>query len=285
MKNSQILSITLILLISLLLAISLLYARPYLRSWIYKAADFLYNDAKSIELIELMSSPYDQLIRPENTRSEYILTLYQIIKDIHDIFDIVGIEYWADFGTLLGAVRHKGIIPWDDDGDLSISIKDQAKLMNCVVPVLKKLNYGILLKNGYITVVAHAGLITLLPDEKYPGCDIFLAQEIDGKLVLTGWPHTIEVIDWKPLKKYHFGSFYIWGQANPIPYLNSLFGKNWKTLAIRGGDHKTVDSRESSGMPFLINDADYLPAKPLGPLIDHRDEMKKLLQEIDSGCL
>ena len=38
----------------------------------------------------------------------------EILEVIGDICDRHGIAYFADWGTLLGAVRHQGFIPWDD---------------------------------------------------------------------------------------------------------------------------------------------------------------------------
>lgn len=49
--------------------------------------------------------------------------LYDIAKNFHDICTRNAIPYYMLGGTLLGAVRHKSIIPWDDDMDFGVPRK------------------------------------------------------------------------------------------------------------------------------------------------------------------
>lgn len=62
--------------------------------------------------------------------------IHNIQKDMLNEFtsflDKNNIKYFLDYGTLIGAARHKGFIPWDDDLDISMIRKEYNKFLNAV---------------------------------------------------------------------------------------------------------------------------------------------------------
>lgn len=55
-----------------------------------------------------------------------------LLDEIKRICDEHGIDYWIDAGILLGAVRHSGFVPWDDDIDLGMMRFDYDRIIDII---------------------------------------------------------------------------------------------------------------------------------------------------------
>ena len=64
------------------------------------------------------------------------LRMLEIVKAVDEVCRRHDIHYWIDAGTLLGAVRHKGFIPWDDDVDIAVMREEYGKLRDCLMKEL-----------------------------------------------------------------------------------------------------------------------------------------------------
>ncbi|MGN6619093.1 MAG: LicD family protein [Ilyomonas sp.] len=84
---------------------------------------------------------FDRLFPDNREEGETRLKQCQLVMlRMFKIFDYLCRKYKIDYfltgGTLLGAVRHKGFIPWDDDFDVAMTRKNYEKFVQLAVPEL-----------------------------------------------------------------------------------------------------------------------------------------------------
>lgn len=75
---------------------------------------------------------------PDNSSlRQYQMHLVDVLKDFDKACKEIGVEYWLSQGTVLGAVRHGGFIPWDDDVDVEMTYDNYKKFCKSFIETEK----------------------------------------------------------------------------------------------------------------------------------------------------
>lgn len=95
--------------------------------------------------IYLKEKNNNNIIKKENFLSlrEIQIEQYKILEYVINIIDKNNLTYFLAGGTLLGAIRHKGFIPWDDDIDIMMPRPDYERFINIFNENSNNLNYQI----------------------------------------------------------------------------------------------------------------------------------------------
>lgn len=187
-------------------------------------------------------------------------TLYKTMKFIHDEFTTSGIKYFLVGGSLLGAVRNSGLIPYDDDGDVCIMIKDVPKVKRLIKRFEKK-GYNISLPDEdnkeECSFVRSSCSFFIYPKKPRNALavDVFimkfapLGEDKKGKITYADPKWESDDRGGKkcffmsrhvfPLVPIRFGNFFMYAPNNPILHLNSCYGKDWNSKMMLIYNHRT----------------------------------------------
>lgn len=99
------------------------------------------------------------------TFREAQLGAYEVLKNIDKLCRSQGFSYFLMYGSLIGAIRDKGIIPWDDDIDIMMPRPDYEKLLEYCKEHEKELYPFKLFENSLIPTYPHP--IARMSDMRY----------------------------------------------------------------------------------------------------------------------
>lgn len=115
----------------------------------------------------------------------------EILKEVIKIIEMHDLRYFAVGGTCLGAVRHHGFIPWDDDIDIAMPRDDyelfRRKLYKELPPKFQKLDYDNSASNAFLFVKIHDSTTTFVENYAKDSPDRYTGAFIDI-MALDGLP-------------------------------------------------------------------------------------------------
>lgn len=192
----------------------------------------------------------DIIVKPKK-RSVY----YAFVHVMVELLERFQIRYFAHAGTMLGAVRHGGFIPWDDDVDVMIPNDDAERLeqmLACVEQYGIRLGTSKTVESGLVQFVPFGDKI-LRGSKYFMGFDVFLGEveEHSGKAVyhfkspqFRRWfkDRWVACEDVFPRKRYRFGPLHIWGVRETADYFaRSGFKLDEAIIGVHKGAKQRAD--------------------------------------------
>lgn len=142
--------------------------------------------------------------------------LLNLLKRISVFFDEHNITYYSFGGTTIGAIRHNGFIPWDDDMDIVMDIDNYKKLLS----VIKELPWDDVEFNSYETnsdYIRPFAQFTYTRDTRFPKSRIFMKGAALGSGI------DVFVMDYVPSNKLdeYIGYSLIYQEILTDVYINN----------------------------------------------------------------
>lgn len=175
----------------------------------------------------------------KNYKRKLQLKILDIVKDIDKLCRENNIEYYILYGSALGAIRHKGFIPWDDDFDIGMTYDNYVKFLEVCEKKLDKNKYYVQTpekeEKYYLSFAKVRDITTTLIEEDNKDIDIIRGVYVDV-FPLVGVPNNkfkenilkinrafmlsanINVINNKILKKIFDGILKLCGRERILQY-------------------------------------------------------------------
>lgn len=203
----------------------------------------------SIKIERIMNKINPEVFPPATGKFRMMqMYILDFAKEVLNDIDLnLDISIWLDGGSLLGAIRHKGFIPWDDDMDFALLRPDYEKLIKY-------------LTNKYITIDTKDWLIGVSFEEKlnealkkFPN-KIFCFRHIDSFKCVKGTIDKFAILD--------FFSFDYYNDIHNVDSLQKYFKtiKEETLLAKTYQDVFDIQQREISLQENIVNKSNVINA-------------------------
>ena len=208
-------------------------------------------------IIYLASKYYQENFINTKLSMDSITSIYDLLQHITCAFDKNGIEYSITGGTLLGAVRHSGMIPWDDDGDIVVFNRTPEETVRVLQSELSKwgINAFIHPRGNILNVVfeGRGGLIDVFFMSQDPYDSKFKYHEPFGTQYPNEWFYHHELY---PLREYTFGPLKLKGPNDAETFLNRGYGYDWKIASKKWTTFRRPNEN-------VVYDNDFRPVLPV----------------------